>query len=63
MCTGGRQASDQNPSDEVPKELMAISYSREAGGQFGGGHFSPIAALDKETNSVLMLDTGKTTLL
>ena len=59
VCTGGRQASDQNPSDEVPKELMAISYSREVVGQFGGGHFSPVAALDKQTNSVLMLDTAR----
>jgi len=59
VCTGGRQASGQNPSDEVPKELMAISYSREAVGQFGGGHFSPVAALDRETNSVLMLDTAR----
>jgi len=59
VCTGGRQASDQGSSDEVPKELMAISYSREAVGQFGGGHFSPVAALDRETNSVLMLDTAR----
>lgn len=49
VCTGGKQASDQN----------AISYSREAVGQFGGGHYSPVAALDRETNSVLMLDTAR----
>ena len=59
VCTGGKQASDQGSSDEVPKELMAISYSREAVGQFGGGHFSPVAALDRETNSVLMLETAR----
>ena len=59
VCTGSKQASDQGSSDEVPKELMAISYSREAVGQFGGGHFSPVAALDRETNSVLMLDTAR----
>jgi len=58
-CTGERQASEKNFNDEIPKELMAISYSREAVGQFGGGHFSPVAALDKETNSALMLETAR----
>ena len=59
VCTEGRQASEKNFNDEIPKELMAISYSREALGQFGGGHFSPVAALDKETNSVLVLETAR----
>ena len=59
MCTEGRQASDKNYNDEIPTELKAISYSLEAVGQFGGGHYSPVAALDRETNSVLMLDTAK----
>ena len=59
VCTGGRQAKGQNFSDEIPKELMAISYSREAVGQIGGGQYSPVAALDRETNSVLMLDTAR----
>ena len=59
VCTGGEQPSDKNNNDEIPTELMAISYSREAVGQFGGGHYSPVAALDRETNSVLMLDTAR----
>ena len=59
VCTGGEQPSDENNNGEIPKELMAISYSREAVGQFGGGHYSPVAALDRETNSVLMLDTAR----
>ena len=59
VCTGGEQPNDPNCNDEIPKELMAISYSREAVGQFGGGHFSPVAALDKETNSALMLETAR----
>ena len=59
VCTGGRQASDKNYNDEIPKELMTISYSRKAVGQFGGGHYSPVAALDRETNSVLILDTAR----
>ena len=59
VCTGGKLANDQNPTNEIPKEFMAISYSREAVGQFGGGHYSPVAAFDRETNSVLMLDTAR----
>ncbi|XP_020625629.1 glutathione gamma-glutamylcysteinyltransferase 2-like, partial [Orbicella faveolata] len=31
----------------------------EAVGQIGGGQYSPVAALDRETNSVLMLDTAR----
>lgn len=38
---------------------MAISYSRKTLGQTGDGHFSPIAAMDKESNSVLMFDTAR----
>ena len=54
VCTGAEQPSDKNNNDEIPKE-----YSREAVGQFGGGHYSPVAALDRETNSVLILDTAR----
>lgn len=53
--TGGRLANDPNFDHEIPKELMAVSYSREV----GDGHYSPVAALDRETNSVLMLDTAR----
>ena len=59
VCTGGRLASEKNYNDEIPRELMAILYSREAVGQIGSGHYSPVAALDRETNSVLMLDTAR----
>ena len=59
VCTGWRQAGDKNYNDETPKEFMAISYTREAVGQLGGGHYSPVAALDRETNSVLILDTAR----
>ena len=32
VCTEGRQASDKNYNDEIPTELKAISYSKEAVG-------------------------------
>lgn len=39
--------------------LLALSYSRATLGQTGEGHFSPLAAYDPETDSVLILDTAR----
>lgn len=38
---------------------VAVSFSRPSLGQTGDGHFSPIAAFDKESDSVLILDTAR----
>lgn len=46
----------QPPGREM---FVAVSYSRTALNQTGSGHFSPIAAFDEETNSVLILDTAR----
>ncbi|KAJ7373947.1 hypothetical protein OS493_009274 [Desmophyllum pertusum] len=59
VCTGGRQGKEENLDEENPDEFMAISFSRKALGQTGDGHFSPIAAFDRETSSVLMFDTAR----
>lgn len=66
VCTGGREKGnlkeDANVGDfdeENPTEYMAVSFSRRALGQTGDGHFSPIAAFDSETNSVLVFDTAR----
>ena len=59
VCTGGRQEKGENFDEENPEEMMALSYSRKTLGQTGDGHFSPIAAMDKETNSVLLFDTAR----
>lgn len=59
VCTGGRQEKGENFDEENPEEIMAISYSRKTLGQTGDGHFSPIAAMDKETSSVLLFDTAR----
>eukprot|EP00536_Pseudo-nitzschia_multiseries_P000883 jgi/Psemu1/179689/e_gw1.11.279.1 len=40
-------------------ECLVVSYSRQALGQTGDGHFSPLAAYDKESDSVLILDTAR----
>jgi len=59
VCTGDRQEKGENLDEENPEEIMAISYSRKTLGQTGDGHFSPIAAMDKETSSVLLFDTAR----
>ena len=66
VCTGGIVKGNKKEGDgeenldvENPEEFMAISFSRKTLGQTGDGHFSPIAALDFETNSVLMFDTAR----
>ncbi|XP_029185275.2 glutathione gamma-glutamylcysteinyltransferase-like [Acropora millepora] len=66
VCTGGREkvnlTEDADVSDfdeENPREYIAVSFSRPALGQTGDGHFSPIAAFDSETNSVLVFDTAR----
>jgi len=42
------------------RELMiAVNYRRDALGQPGGGHFSPIGGYDAETDSVLILDVAR----
>jgi len=40
-------------------ECLVVSYSRKVLNQTGDGHFSPLAAYDKETDSVLILDTAR----
>ena len=59
VCTGGRQVNEEDFDEKFPKELMAISFSRQTLGQTGDGHFSPIVAMDRDTSSVLMFDTAR----
>ena len=59
VCTGGRDINGENFDEENPEEYLAIAYSRKTLGQTGDGHFSPIAAMDKETNTVLLFDTAR----
>ena len=44
---------------EGREEFIGVAYSRPSLGQTGTGHFSPIAAIDKESESVLILDTAR----
>lgn len=44
---------------EGKEEYVAVAYDRQMLGQTGLGHFSPVAAVDEETGSVLILDTAR----
>jgi glutathione gamma-glutamylcysteinyltransferase len=49
----------QEPEQHQPKMYLAVSYNRQVLQQTGTGHFSPIAAYDKVSNHVLILDTAR----
>ena len=42
-----------------PNKRLVINYSRKPIGQDGGGHISPAAAYDADTDRVLILDVAK----
>lgn len=42
-----------------PDARVMINYDRKGLGQLGGGHFSPLGAYDKSTDSFLILDVAK----
>jgi hypothetical protein len=41
-----------------PGDFVVVNYKREAVGQSGGGHISPLGAYDAATDSVLVLDVN-----
>ena len=41
------------------KAMIAVNYRRDALGQPGGGHFSPVGGYDEMTDSVLVLDVAR----
>ena len=59
---------DQKPEKEIradlignltrPGDFVVINYSRKAVGQAGGGHISPLAAYDSQSDSILVLDVN-----
>jgi hypothetical protein len=51
--------TDDTIEESSNLDILVISYSRQVVGQTGSGHFSPIAAFDKESDSVLILDTAR----
>jgi len=59
---------DQRPADQLRSDLVAnlqrpgdyviVNYRREAVGQRGGGHISPLGAYDAASDSFLVLDVN-----
>lgn len=61
-CLENTTTSDESKDEERESnnlECLVVSYSRQVLKQTGDGHFSPLAAYDKETDSVLILDTAR----
>jgi len=53
-------SSDEKDNDNMtPRHILVVSYNRSTLGQTGTGHFSPIAAYDGPSDSVLILDTAR----
>ena len=44
---------------QTPNEFLVVNYFRPDVGQAGGGHFSPVAAYDAETDRFLILDVTR----
>ena len=64
VCTGGVSEGDKCDGHEFdaenPSVFMAIAFRRADLSQSGeAGHFSPVAAMDVETDSALILDTAR----
>ena len=51
-----RAALERNLSQ--PGDFVLVNYEREVLGQGRGGHISPLAAYDRDTDEVLILDTA-----
>ena len=50
---------DSSHTQEVLRDVLVVSYNRKVLSQTGSGHFSPIAAYDEPSDSVLIMDTAR----
>jgi len=53
------RAAVRTTSKSQDRECIVICYSREALGQSGAGHFSPIGGYHEESDSILILDVAR----
>jgi len=56
---GGGDGDGGEDGSRQKLECLVVSYSRKVLQQTGDGHFSPLAAYDEESDSVLILDTAR----
>ena len=60
----GEDTKDEEVKSELienlstPNDYVIVNYSRKKLGQKGGGHISPLAAYDKESDSFLIMDVN-----
>ena len=55
--SSGKNRIDDSYHDTTVDRVLIVSYTRQTLNQTGSGHFSPIAAYDQESDSVLIMDT------
>ena len=58
-CLEHSTSTNNNGNSTANHQFLAVSYTRKVVGQTGDGHFSPIAAYDEASDSVLVLDTAR----
>lgn len=58
-CIETEHDDDSVNEEVIVDKVLIASYSRRTLGQTGSGHFSPIAAYDQESDSVLIMDTAR----
>jgi glutathione gamma-glutamylcysteinyltransferase len=59
-CEHTQDDAETDDTTTLPlHHLLAVSYNRKVLGQTGTGHFSPLAAYDEASDSVLILDTAR----
>jgi len=58
-CISNSSDDDNKNNKTQRNEFLVVSYSRKTLGQTGSGHFSPVAAYDETSDSVLILDTAR----
>ena len=58
-CLEHSTGTNVNGNSTTNHQFLAVSYTRKVVGQTGDGHFSPIAAYDETSDSVLVLDTAR----
>lgn len=56
---GGKQHENEKNGTDGALQIVIASYDRKVLNQTGSGHFSPIGAYDKQTDSVLILDVAR----
>ena len=55
-----RQSCIEEADDaDIQHKFLVVSYNRSVLSQTGAGHFSPVAAYDPQSDSVLILDTAR----